>query len=54
MKHLFHIAIEYQELLKELPPDVAYNPSHREKRREIIRKKFNIDNSYSYHKGEKK
>lgn len=54
MKHLFTIAIEYQELLKQLPRDIAYNPSYREKRREIIRKKFNTNDSHNYHKGEKK
>jgi len=48
MKHLFDLAIEYQELLKQLPPDVAYKPSYRQQRRELIRKKFNLTDSYNY------
>mgnify|MGYP006283497333 CR=1 FL=1 len=45
MKHLLPIAVEYQELLKELPQNVAYKQSYREKRRELIRKKFDYSDS---------
>jgi len=48
MKHLLPIAIEYQEFLKQLPPDIAYDSRYRDKRRELIRKKFNSNDSYSY------
>jgi len=48
MKRLFHLAMEYQELLKQLPPDVAYSPSYRQQRREFIRKKFNMNDSHTY------
>ena len=48
MKHLLPIAIEYQEFLKQLPPDIAYDSRYRDKRRELIRKKFNSSDSYSY------
>lgn len=52
MKHLLPIAIEYQEFLKQLPPDIAYDARYREKRRELIRNKFNSNDRLSYQEEE--